>query len=781
MGKKRKMRTPFPLAGLDRRGPYRQQAPYTSPDMLNVRQDATLEGRERGGSRPGLVVSHREDLGTNVRMLHPMTLALGDSFTTFSDGFSGSSLAAAWTQASWATDVPSIFPGDLAAVDTSTAEGEVVLDALTIDTSSNYEVEALIAPWKGEWHGSYRMYLRLDNTTPAYATDGVQIEIIQTGATGAYTASLKSYTGGVETVTDTDSGTIAGPNPGWLTATVAGNVVTVWWQGTQILTGTVDAHTGTRVGLGMACSTTDGVCLCNVFRVQYYSTGTVESLRSQLIASCDGDLYKEGPYGRMTVITSDLTVRDDVPVKAAQYGQKLYLADYGDLRDTGTDGTLTSGVLDDTGGQDWSTLGIDTDSDICVLSSVGGGTTAGAYTISSVHATNGVTLGTDPGDGTATYRIERGPKIYDPLTDTISLWTATSGKGQVPTGCPLICRFSNRLFLAGAAIAPQIWYCSRDGDVLDWDFSQTDVGSAIAGTSADVGVPGDPLTAMFAFSDDYLIFGCMDSIWRYNGDPGYGGKLDNLSQTVGIIDEDAWTRGPNGELVFLSLGGLFTLDPGGNSYPVDLSEKSLPVEFKNIDPEQSTILLEYDVADRGVHIYITENVSNARIHWWFDWDSKNFWPMTVAANYEPTATCSYQASAVEESGVLLGCRDGKLRRFSWLAGNDCGTAFTNYVIIGPIPLAPDDYVGTVLAIDAVLAAESSDVTWSTHPSETFQGSVSATAADTGTWEAGLNAREMPEASRGQAMTMKLTGTANGRWAFESATIVVMASGRRLVS
>ena len=66
----------------------------------------------------------------------------------------------------------------------------------------------------------------------------------------------------------------------------------------------------------------------------------------------------------MTTQAYDLTVRDDVSLQATQSGQKLYIADYGDLRDTGTDGTVTDSNLDDAGAQDWTTLGIDTDSDV---------------------------------------------------------------------------------------------------------------------------------------------------------------------------------------------------------------------------------------------------------------------------------------------------------------------------------------------------------------------------------------------------------------------------------
>ncbi len=781
--KKRDLHVMFPIAGLNRSGPYRQQAPYSTVDALNVRGTATFEGRERGGSRPGLAYSFIDDLGGSVRMLFPMNLALGDGFTSWSDTFSGLSLAAAWAQASWASDVPSILSTQLAAVDTSTSEGEVVLDALTIDTSQNYSVEMFISPWSGEFHGDYRLYLRLDDTTPAYATDGVFIELVMTGSEGAYTATLKSYTSSAETVTDSDSGTLGSAAPGWLTATVVGNVVTVWWSGTQILTGTVDAHSGSRVGFGMECTEDDGLCLTNTFRVQYYSTGEVPALRSVLIASAVGNLFVEGPTGRITVVTSDLTVRDDVKLRAAQIGQDLYVADYGDLRDTGTDGTMSGAVLDDAGGQDWTTLGIDTDSDVCVLSNSTPSSVNGTYAITPpVHASNGITLSPDPGDGICSYRIERGPKIYDTSAGTISLFIADSGKGQVPTGCPLISRWLDRCVVSGAEIAPHAFYMSRATDEFDWDYSQTDSQKAVAGTASDGGIPGDPIVAHIPHSDDYFIFGCLNSLWRMAGDPAFGGSLDAISRAVGVAGPDAWCIGPSGELIFLSQSGLYAIHPGAGekSYPIPLSERSLPAELKAIDTNVLNVQLEYDVEDRGVHIFLTPDSSNTRVHWWFDFDAKAFWPETYASDHEPTATCTLNATAIEESGVVLGCRDGKIRRFSRLAGNDTGTAFSSYVIIGPIPLAPDSLVGRLLAMNAVLAADSSNVDWALQPALTFEGCASASSSDTGSWSGGLNATDRPTA-RGQAVSLKLTGAEDDRWAMEQVVMKSSLAGKRRIS
>lgn len=776
MAKHRQMNIAFPLGGLDRRGAYRQQKPYTTPDCLNVRPMATLEGRERGGSRPGLVMSHADSLGGPVRLLAPMTLALGDGFTAWSDTFSGQTMSSAWTQATWASAMPGILPSATASIDTSTSSGAVVLKTLPIDTTKSYTVEVFLTPWNGAYHGRFRLYLRLNDTTPDIATDGVVIDLLLTGTEGAYSGTISTVLSGVKTEYTITPGTLGSAKPGWLSAQVTGNDVIVYWGGKSLIVETAGAPVGSRVGFGMECTVAGGVCLANVFRVQYYSTGSVDALRTMLVASAGGDLYRESSYGRMAAITSSATLRDDVPLCAAQSGQKLYLADHGDVRATGTDGTVSGTTLTAAGITDWTALGIQPNDNVVVVSNPQGTAVAGTYRIASVAA-GGVTLGTAAGAGACAYRIERAPKVYDPFTNALSILEATAG--QVPTGCPLVCRYLDRLVVAGAEIAPHVWYMSRQGDPADWDYSQTDNQRAMAGTSSEAGVPGSPITAMVPHSDDYLVMGCRNSLWRLRGDPAYGGSLDALSHTVGIVGPKAWCLGPAGELIFLSLDGLYALPPGGDSVPVSLSRESLPQEFLDLDPSTTTALLEYDVQGRGVHIYLTPESPDARTHWWLDWDRKTFWPVSLHGDHEPTATCALQSTAVEDSGVILGGRDGTLRRLSDLAETDCGEVFSSRVALGPIPLASDSWTGTMLSLDAVMAEGSGPVSWEVCPALTFEGAAKATAASSGQWAAGLNAKVYP-AGRGQAFVLRLAGTPGRRWAMEQITGFVRESGRRRI-
>ncbi len=779
MGKKRKIGIQFPLGGLDKQAAYRQQKPYTSPDLLNVRPLDTICGRERGGSRPGLTLSHLDDIGSEVRFLAPMTLALGDGFTNFSDNFDGTGMSSSWSAATWTAvpALPVILPSiPAASIDTTVSEGEAVLDALPIDTAQPYTVEMFVVPWAGAFHGKYRLYLRLHDTTPAIGTAGVRVEMSMTGTSGTYTMTITNALTVLQTVT----GTMSSIRAGWLTASVTANAVSVYWAGTTIIASqAVSAPAGKRVGFGLKCTEAGGLSLANSFRVQYYSTGEVPSLRSMLIASSGGNLYKESTYGRLTAISSALTVRDDVALTTCQDGQDLYIADYGDVPAASTDGSVAGTTFDDVAGKNWSTLGVDADDMVVVISNVTGTAVAGTYKIQTVSTTT-LTLTATAGTGNCSYRIERAPKKYDPLTNTISILTATSGSGQVPTGCPLVCRFMDRIVFAGADIAPHVWYMGRQGNPLDWDYSQEDAQRAVAGTASAAGVPGEPIVALAPHSDDYLVIGCRNSLWRMRGDPASGGQLDALSHAIGIVGPKAWCIVPSGELVFLSRDGLYALAAGGDSFPISLSREVIPRDLLNLNPDTLDVSLEYDIQGRGVHVFLTSTSENSRYHWWLDWSRKTFWPMSLTVGHEPTATCSIQATAIEESGVLLGGRDGKIRRFNDLADDDFGTTFSSYAVIGPIALAPDADVGTVLDMDAVIAEDSGNVTWQVKPSLTFEGAGTADYQSSGTWIAGLNATVRPD-GRGQAFTMKLSGTAGRRWALENIVATIKSGGKRRIA
>jgi len=613
------------------------------------------------------------------------------------------------------------------------------------------------------------------------------VEWVITGALGAYTGSIKKTVSGVEstlaTFTEALEGDIAWPV--WLAVKVVGDNITVYTDAiadaSNVACGTA---AGSRLGVGSQCTVASGRNLINAFRVQYYSTGEVASLRTVLVAFADGYVWRELPYGRMTAVASNLSLRSDVPLQAVQSGQKLYIADYGEVGASGDDGTVSGADLDAASVSDWSALGINTYDYVVVINNVGGDTVAGTYQISSIAA-GALTLTSSPGDGTCSYRVERGPKVYDPIANTLTLFTASTG--QVPTGCPLISNYLDRITLSGAEIAPHAWYMARKSDEDDWDYSQEDSARAIAGASSAAGMPGQAIVAQLVHSDDYLIFAGASTLWRMRGDPAYAGTIDQVSHKIGIASPTAYCFGPSGELVFLSNDGVYALGAGGDAVPIQVSGDTLPKDLKNFNNNASIGMMEYDVEGGGVWIFMTRRTwtfaaSSTQIHWWLDWGTKSFWPVQFVLEdhepLEPLVVHYLNSDAVENNGVVLGVRDGRLRRFHPLAESDTGQEFTSYVRIGPVPLAKDSLTGAIVSIDAELAEDSGDVTWKLYAANTFEGAAKATSTNfTGTWEAGLNYRTHP-GGRGQAFCLELIGTPGRKWAVEAITAIVRESGPR---
>jgi len=211
-----------------------------------------------------------------------------------------------------------------------------------------------------------------------------------------------------------------------------------------------------------------------------------------------------------------------------------------------------------------------------------------------------------------------------------------------------------------------------------------------------------------------------------------------------------------------------------------MSREKVPEELLNVDATVTIVSMEYDVDKRGVHIYLTPTVAGSPTHWWLDWTQKTFWPVTLPSTMEPTACCTYQSTEIGDSGVLLGGRDGTIRRYDDSAQDDDGTNFSSYIDIGPIPMAQDGTTGTLVSLDANMAESSGDVAWSVHPALTFEAATGASSTDSGTWVAGLNAR-VRAIGRGQAYMLKIAGTPGSKWGMENVSAIVRTSGKKRIA
>lgn len=471
---------------------------------------------------------------------------------------------------------------------------------------------------------------------------------------------------------------------------------------------------GTRPGLGKAFSQQLGSG--NPIRM-LNSLTWIESnaIRTRLIAIANGQVWEEEPSGTMAVASTPGTFNTAKNLQSAERNQILYIADHAD--DTTTSGT--------------------------------------------------------------TYQ----PKKFSPLTSAVSNWTAATA-GTIPKGCPLICNYRDRLILAGGTTAPHLVSASRQGDPEDWDTSETDSGAAWTLATGDAGILGDIVTALIPHTADCLVLGCSTSIEVVMGDLGFGGNREVLTKKFGIVDKGAYCHTPDGWIVFLSQDGLKGMPAGcGAARNIeDLSRPKIPEELLVTDPSTTSVAMEYDIRDRGIHIFLTplSAGSAASGHWWFDWDTKSFWRVTLGdADYEPYVVHerkNFVASSASHSTVMLGCRDGYIRRHQNDLVTDDSTAFSSEVWLGPFgdpTLMNDTFLMDVMGVLARLGGKA---TWSVHPGTTPEEAFNASARESGIWEAGRNNVANPRVSA-QSFYLKLVNADNLGWGFETGSLKLSTRGR----
>lgn len=370
------------------------------------------------------------------------------------------------------------------------------------------------------------------------------------------------------------------------------------------------------------------------------------------------------------------------------------------------------------------------------------------------------------------FRIERGPKVYDPVADTLEPLWATGGRGSVPTGASIVWTANGCLWFAGFRHDPCQWAKSRQGDENDWRYTDSDVGAAAyGGSNPFAGKTSSPIVAACSILDTYSILWTETSIVRIS-DLASGGSIDTISPNIGIVARDAWCRGRNPtEVFFIARAGLYVLTAGGDVQP--LSENVIPLEIANLNRLTTDISMGYSAAHNGIFIFLTPKVAATSnlpaniTHWFFSLENKGFWPVVFGnKSHNPTCCLSLTAADIDDDGILLGGVGGGINRFSWTAETDDGTDIEDSLLLGPMKCSPDSTrFGMVEEMSGVLAADSANVTMTLRARNRPEEIITAKANDpTMTLRAGAM-RYMPFRRSGTAYGVLLEG--QGRpWAFE---------------
>jgi len=376
--------------------------------------------------------------------------------------------------------------------------------------------------------------------------------------------------------------------------------------------------------------------------------------------------------------------------------------------------------------------------------------------------------------------------VVDPATGTVYQIDPQSGQvddikpsaGTVPVNSTFGAVYRDRLCLAGKDNAV---YMSRQGNYKDWDYGKDvgDNGRAIPfqlSLSSDVG----PLTtAMIAHKDSTMLLASARTLWVLRGDPTTG-NLQRVSENVGILSSRSWTT-VDDTVYFLSNEGIYQVGADGSGLS-PLSEGSVPVELRNVNPQTTTIFMEYEHDREAIHLYLENAKDGTDTYWVFEIQSKAWWPMRFQVDHTPLAVCRHQGK------LLLAGKDGYVRYVG--GSDDDGTAIESHCVIGPMKLGSIDRGGIINMVHGMLAAGSGTVNWrvvigataeeagdnAKLAIEAFQaGNSYATyvkASDS--WLAGRSLAQYPRVSSAWACIW-LQSTA--KWAMEGGTMQVKLSGR----
>ena len=720
----------FPLGGLDRKRAYQSQPPYTTMDALNVRPYRMVSRRMSGGSRPGIQKWYPESIGGKVNMLalarsSTLKVRAGSGVTpsaagsnlplarTVSDDFTGGSLKSHW-EALDGCALPFVDDNPPNAKYANPVAA-VYKKISAVDADQRQQARMYIGSVLAANHGSYALYLGMDNDSPS-ANGGISaiVSVAESGTT--FTVKLNG--------TQVYSGTPSGVGDSvWIRVEGNGD-----WQvsyGSEVMASGASASLpGQRFGFRLEADGEGSVCALDYIEYTYFVDleeylGTdepfgeiyLDNFAEYPVAAAAGRIWRPTLDDKGSNIgwscinggNGDLAIQRTGYVMAQQRLRELFIADCGNdegYKAGGADGTIAvsngTATLSATGVPDWTAKGIVADNDVVLISDGATGVAEGEYIVSSV-ATGGITLqGYAGSGGTCTWQVSVSAKVLKPDEGGLEVFMAT--EGSVPVNCPLICLYRDRLVMAGNPTEPHLWYMSRQGDPYDWNYAEdvstdgTDYGIAVAGSNADAGVIGQPIRALMPHSDDYLVFGYDTQLWILRGDPASGGQLDCISRTVGVVGKRAWCHGPNGEIYFLSYNGLHRLSAGGSSQPQMISYMRIPVELTG-RTYADNIQMSYDKAALGIHIFVEGDGRG----WFFSVENESFWPVEFANGANISAMCEYG------NGVLMGCVDGFVRVHDDDATTDDNMPFGSYVTIGPVRLGRDDYGrGVLQKLDATM-------------------------------------------------------------------------------
>lgn len=377
-------------------------------------------------------------------------------------------------------------------------------------------------------------------------------------------------------------------------------------------------------------------------------------------------------------------------------------------------------------------------------------------------------------------------KKWTASTNTVAAWSASAGTFPTNGGTypRLIEMWRGRIIMAGLVGDEHNWFMSKLGDATNFDYTGTDEDTAVAGNNSKAGKMGDIINCIIPWSDEICLFGGDHSIWIFYSDPAAGGRLAQLTNITGMAFGRPWCIDPYGNVWFFgSRGGVYRM-VSGNGLPERMTADTIDEELAEVDLTKVSVRMEWNDREQGVHLFLTDLTGGTSSHYFYDVRNQAWWKDQLGSvSYNPVCTLTMDGDTSSDRAMLMGCRDGYLRKWDIDADDDDSTAIDSYCYI---PITAGKHPGKLLLreLQPVLANNSGQMYYQGFCGPSTEDAVNAgTASFSGIWREGRNP-SLRRGMRGDAMFLKVGGNlANSTWALESlrAQIELVNPGLRGVS
>ncbi len=360
-------------------------------------------------------------------------------------------------------------------------------------------------------------------------------------------------------------------------------------------------------------------------------------------------------------------------------------------------------------------------------------------------------------------------KFYDSSADAVSSITASAGSlpvdayGNRPR---LVVLWRGRLVWSGIIRDPHNWFMSAVDAPTDYDYSPAEILEtiAVAGNNSAAGKVGDIINCLIAYSDDMLIFGCDHTIWQMTGDPMAGGRIDLISDSIGMAWGKPYCRDASGMLYFFgSRGGVYSMAPG---QPPKHISNAIEHRLEAVNTGTNLIRMAWDERGKNLHVFITPlDSTEAATHYTFEAGSGAWQPDSfVDAAFNPKCVHVFDGDDPADRVVLIGSWDGYVRQIDENALSDDGEAIDSHVDLSVSGKTLEAFM--LKELQAVLTDDSDDVSYSVRVGSYAEKSFNAEAVVSGTWSGGRNRSTQIRRDAATAYIRIAQNQAGKSWALE---------------